>query len=113
MRDAFESRPEDEKCPFDGIQEQEILAAAQHILWDGQDLFNHVLSPQRLSPEAMQGWHPGPLYTGDHSLSLDRWRFWRTGFLGAAGTAGFGGECRDVAARAARMMEAFEQNLLF
>jgi hypothetical protein len=110
MRDAFESRPEDEKCPFDGIQEQQILAAAQHILWDGQDLFNHVLSPQRLSPEAMQGWHPGPLYTGDHSLSLDRWQFWRTGFLGAAG---FGGECRDVAARAARMMEAFEQNLLF
>lgn len=98
MRAAFENRPADEKVPFDGMQEQRIIAAAQHILWGGQDLFKHVICPKDLDESDLRCWEPGPLYEGDATFSLDRWRFWRRGFEAAAGnTGGFGDEWKNVA----------------
>lgn len=95
---------------------QQVIAAAQYILWDGQSLFKHVICPDERLQEDMQAWLPGPLYDGgDRSLSLSRWRFWRRGFEAAAAgnPAEHGNECSDVAARAACMMEALEKGMLF
>ena len=114
MRDAFEERPEDEQYPFDGIQEQRISAAAQHILWGGQDLFKHVTCSGDMDSSDLQSWKPGPLYEGHAAFSLDRWQFYRKGFEAAAGdTSGFGDECRSVAEKAVSLMGALERSMLF
>ena len=72
MRSAFKTRPEDNRYGFPGMHSQQIIAAAQYILWDGQNLFKHVIYPEERSQEDMRSWKPGPLYAGDQTLSLDR-----------------------------------------
>jgi hypothetical protein len=113
MRDAFEYNPDDEKYPFEGIQDQKVLAAAQHILWNGQSLFKQVMYPGDVSSDDMQSWEPEPLYDGKPLLSLDRWRFWSRGFQAAAGNSALGDECRSVARKAANTMDSLEQSMMF
>ncbi|PWY68591.1 hypothetical protein BO70DRAFT_255339, partial [Aspergillus heteromorphus CBS 117.55] len=78
MRDAFEERPEPGDSSFEGMKDQHIIAAAQYILWDGQELFKHIICPD--PHQDMQGWQPGLLYFGDHSFSLQGWQFWKKWF---------------------------------
>lgn len=92
MRAAFEERVEDGQCPFDGTRVQRVVTAAQYILRGGQGLLKHVICLRDMGEEDRKCWKPGPLYMGDSSLSLDRWRFWRRGFM-AAGAGGLGGGC--------------------
>jgi hypothetical protein len=113
MRDAFEHSPEDEKYPFKGIQDQKVLAAAQHILWNGQSLFKQVMYPGDVSSDDMRCWNPGPLYNGEPLLSLDRWNFWKGSFKTAAEDSSLGDECRSVARKAANMMDFLGQGMMF
>jgi hypothetical protein len=114
MRDAFETpaEPTHWSSSFNEMRDQQVIAAAQYILWDGQELFKHVLCPDSI--EDTKNWEPGLLYFGDASLSLKRWRFWKDGFRKAAGEdSGLSDECRKVSTRAATLMEALEARMIF
>jgi Protein of unknown function (DUF3632) len=118
-RDAHEGRAphEDEEGTLGGIY---VLAAAQWILWYGQRFFKHLLFPGEVSPDDLRMWSPGPLYHGKAHLTLDRWHFWRDGYKAVASSGkegdeekGYSQECKDVAAKAAAMMDALEKNMTF
>ncbi|KAF7161733.1 hypothetical protein CNMCM5623_007220 [Aspergillus felis] len=114
LRDAFENpaEPLHWSASFKGMRDQQIIVAAQYILWDGQELFRHVLCPDSI--ENTKSWEPGLLYFGDSSLSLKRWRFWKDGFRKAAGEdSGMSDECRKVSTKAATLMEALEASMIF
>jgi hypothetical protein len=114
MRDAFEepAEPTHWETSFKGMRDQQIIAAAQYILWDGQELFKNVLCPDSI--EDTESRRPGLLYFGDSSLSLKRWRFWKDGFRKAAGEdSGMSDECRKVSTKAATLMETLEASMLF
>ncbi|RHZ48592.1 hypothetical protein CDV55_100442 [Aspergillus turcosus] len=97
---------------FKGMRDQQIIAAAQYILRDGQEFFKNVLCPDSI--EDTEGWEPGLLYFGDSALSLERRRFWKDGFRNAAGEdSGISDECRKVSAQAATLTEALEESMLF
>ncbi|KAL2841845.1 hypothetical protein BJY01DRAFT_236210 [Aspergillus pseudoustus] len=113
MRSAFEENPEDDPEYFAGMKDQCILAAAQYILWSGQEQFKRISFIGDVNPSTLQDWKPGPLYEGDTGFTLDRWRFWKAGFRAAAEDSGVGAEARDVAGKAAGLMDAFENSLLF
>ncbi|RLL93717.1 hypothetical protein CFD26_103259 [Aspergillus turcosus] len=97
---------------FKGMRDQQIIAAAQYILRDGQEFFKNVLYPDSIGDT--EGWEPRLLYFGDSALSLERWRFWKDAFRNAAGEhSGISDECRKVSAKAATLMEALEESMLF
>lgn len=108
LRDALETENENSS-----IREAWILAAAQWIIWDGQSLFKHILSPGKISPEDLQSWRSGPLYEGKQVMSLERWRFWKERFGFIAGEEKVGDECKTVAAKATNMMGSIEENMMF
>lgn len=95
------------------------MGAAQWILWFGQSLFKQVLFPWEVDPNRIdKSLRPGQLYHGEGGLSLDRWHFWRDGFvsvrLGAGeGKEGYGEECVRVSGKAAEIMEALKESMTF
>lgn len=90
-----------------------IKAAAQWILWDGQEIFKYMANPLPVSEGDTRLWQIGDRYTmlAVPEVSLARWRLCKEGF-GAAGAEGGDGsqECRDLARRAAALMDAIENN---
>ncbi|EAW19694.1 DUF3632 domain-containing protein [Aspergillus fischeri NRRL 181] len=80
LRDASENiaEPTHWSASFMGMRDQQIIAAAEYILWDGQELFKHVLCSGSIGDT--KSWEPALLYFGDAFLSLKRWRFWKDGF---------------------------------
>lgn len=63
-------------------------------------------------------WAPGPLYGGKAHLTLNRWHFWRDGYRAVASCGkekekGYSQECKSVAAKAAALMDALEENMTF
>ncbi|KIA75771.1 hypothetical protein HK57_00457 [Aspergillus ustus] len=98
MRSAFEENPEDDPEYFAGMKDQCILAAAQYILWSGQEQFKRLsFIGEDVDPATLQDWKPGPLYYGHGGFTLDRWRFWKAGFRAAAEDSGIEAEARRVA----------------
>ncbi|KAL6238379.1 hypothetical protein BDW75DRAFT_237479 [Aspergillus navahoensis] len=57
--------------------------------------------------ELLRAWKAGPSYDRKVAFGLERWRFWKAGFWVAAGDEGLGEETRDVAGRAAGLMDGF------
>ncbi|KAF7169899.1 hypothetical protein CNMCM6106_004769 [Aspergillus hiratsukae] len=112
LREAFEepANPMHWQTSFPGMRNQQIIAAAQYILWDGQGLFKHAL--WRDSIEDTKDWEPGLDFFGDAAFSLKRWRLWKDGFRKAAAEdGGMSDECRKVSAKAATLMEALENDI--
>lgn len=109
MHDAFELEREEglagDTC---------TLIAAQWILWNGQSLFIQIRFLGDVGPQDEQSWEPGELYDGEPKLTLHRWRFWKEGFkMAAEETSARSDECKAMSTKAARMMEAYEQNMMF
>ena len=98
-----------------------MIAAAQFILHSGQTLFKHITFPQELLSEQDDCWTPGPLFKGKPAFSLKRWRFWCDGYKavsqdnkdGKGKGQGYSQECKDIARRAAKLMECFDETLTF
>jgi hypothetical protein len=113
QREAHERSLRDEP---DVVREAYVAAAAQWIIWYGQSLFRQVLFT--VLPDDLRAWNPGPLYPGKADLSLQRWHFWRDGFKAVA-TEQCGEksasqqECKNLAAKAARLMDSLEENMTF
>ncbi|KAL4941679.1 hypothetical protein BDV06DRAFT_222887 [Aspergillus oleicola] len=112
MRDAFEKEPE-KVFTFSGEKDQCIIAAAQYILWNGQNLLKATQYNDDTDEDDLRRWNKGDLYDGEAGLTLRRWRFWKAGFHAARKDSGLGDEASDVARRAASLMEALEGSMLF
>ena len=99
-----------EKDESQAIHEAYVMAAAQWIIWYGPNLFKQLGAV----PKEPGEWASGPLYDGKGDFSLHWWHFWRDGYAAMAGnTSGFGEECRNVAGRAAALMDASEKTMTF
>lgn len=93
-----------------------VLAAAQWILLYGQSLFKQVRFAGEVSGEDLRRWSPGPKYKGGAELTLRRWRFWRDRYKAIASSSEedeqrYGEECKNVATKAAALMDALEKNM--
>ena len=115
------------RCAFEQPNKQEvnqnlrdiyISGAAQWILWYGQRLFQSLMFPGEVTADQLKSWQPGPLYKGQSGLSIHRWRFWQSEFLGVASGSDKGEkvhseECRNLALRAADIMGVLERSMSF
>ncbi|KAJ5780218.1 hypothetical protein N7457_005378 [Penicillium paradoxum] len=92
-----------------------ILAAAQWILWQGRTMFNQIAPSviSRTKPIYSSMWAGGPLYHGDSTLSMQRWRFWKESFRKISEGSDVTDECKDAAAQSVKLMDAYESVLRF
>ncbi len=104
MRDAFEESTTPQSADADAA------AAAQWILHAGQALFRFVQVPGLINPGHFEVTDHGLLYEGEKGNSLQRWRFWKAGFVCLAANSGANAEARRLADSAARLMDALEEN---
>ena len=109
LRNAFE-----EDTDSAGRHDMTVLAAAQWILWYGQSLFESILwHNESVEADNVKEWKFGQWYKGKGLLDRSRWDFWKTGFQQAADNDGYSAECRDVASRAAKLMQVIGKTLSF
>ncbi|OBT80655.1 hypothetical protein VF21_00499 [Pseudogymnoascus sp. 05NY08] len=109
MSRTFEGSHENETSD---IRDAWIMGAAQWILWTGQSLIKLHLDP------IGQMRHKGtPIQNIEviittKPITLQMWHTWTSEFRKASESDQFGEECRDVAKRAADLMEALEKAML-
>lgn len=114
QRDAHETPIEEQGS----VRDAYILGAAQWVFWCGQSFFKQILYPGEISTDELRKWSPGPFYSGQTFLSLQRWRFWRDSFNAVACKEkeeenGYSEECKTVAGKAANLMDSLEENMMF
>lgn len=110
MRDAFETEPQGQ------LHQYHVMAAAQWILWDGQEVFKYMANPLPVSDDEARMWRLGERCSSSPVgvVSLARWRLWKEGFKAAAAEGPEGShESKDLAGRAAGLMDAIEKSLSF
>ncbi|KAK1765201.1 hypothetical protein QBC33DRAFT_571765 [Phialemonium atrogriseum] len=95
------------------VRDAWVLGAAQLVLWHGQGLFKLVLSPEDLvEDDKVPRWLVGE--PEEHGpIELERWVLWRDRFNEVAGNETYGAECRDVAKKAAEIMDVIKRSMLF
>lgn len=116
MRDAFETERGGKDEGQGKIHQYHVMAAAQWILWDGQEIFKYMVNPLPISDVDARLWRLGDGCTLSSVpvVSLARWQFWKEGFKAAGAGGGEGShECKDLAGRAAALMDAIEQSMTF
>lgn len=109
MRDAFETEPQDQ------FHQYHVMAAAQWILWDGQEIFKYMANPLPVSDDEARIWRLGERCSSSSVdvISLARWQLWKEGFKAAAAADDGSHESKDLAERAAGLMDVIEKSLSF
>ncbi|KIH90541.1 hypothetical protein SPBR_09042 [Sporothrix brasiliensis 5110] len=111
LRYVFEQPKRLEATAFE--TNTEIMAAAQWIIWFGQSMFNFFLYD-----EGSESSYICDLWNEEGTVpfqprSLERWRFWAKKFDEVGSWSDATDECKDLTARAARIMHALEENMVF
>ena len=112
MRTAFEEKKPEEAWE----QDCNIMAAAVWILGYGQTLFKLIVYDHLEEDKTDRGsWWFGDEFAGPpmEGRSIERWRYWKSGFEAVEGDPNASDECRKVALKAAKLMEALEESSLF
>ena len=112
MRDAFET----EKPQAAWERDCNTMAAAQWILWHGQNLFKLIIYDNLEEKADDRGnWWFGKELAGSSMKprSVERWGFWKTGFEAVESDPDASDECKKLASRVAELMASIEQSLLF
>jgi hypothetical protein len=86
-----------------------VLAAAQYILFKGQDLIQQIVYPGDISPLDYKHWAPGPRYSGSAHLDISRWHYWRNGFAVEAQKKTASEEVKAVAGKTTKLMDMLEE----
>lgn len=116
MCDAFERGWGSEGEGESQLHQYHVMAAAQWILWDGQEIFQHMANPLPVSDLAKKMWQLGDCCTPSSmpAVSLARWQFWKERFKAAGAEGGDGSvESKDLAGRAAALMDVIEKSMSF
>lgn len=112
LREAFESETPEQVWERDC----NIMAAAQWILWHGQTLFKLVMFDHHEGDTKDEGyWWFGKAFAGPaiEPRSIERWRFWKSGFEAVEKESNAGDECKKNAKKAACVMAALEEGMSF
>lgn len=113
MRDAFEDQVEAQG----EFHKYHVMAAAQWMLWDGQEIFKYMANPLPVSEDEARMWRLGDRFSSSDVavVSVARWQLWKEGFKAAAGAAqgADSDECEDLAERAVALMDAIEKSMSF
>lgn len=115
MRDAFEKDLGADSQDRE-LHQYRVMAAAQWILWDGQEIFKYMANPLSDDDLDVDAWRLEDTDTVPSvpAFSVARWRLWKEGFMAAGAEGGDGSqECRDLAGRAAALMDAIEKSMSF
>ncbi|OAA56361.1 hypothetical protein SPI_07972 [Niveomyces insectorum RCEF 264] len=105
----------------------EVMEAAQWILWHGQTVFKFILydhDNDDADNDDGHGGNPNSAYRKVGAKlqnvvpvvqprSIERWRYWKDGFAAVTTQPYATEECKQVAGRAARLMEAIEASMRF
>lgn len=116
MRDAFETERGGKDEGQGQVHQYHVMAAAQSILWDGQEIFKYMANPLPISDVDARVWRLGDGCTLSSVpvVCLARWQFWKEGFKAAGAEGGEGSrEFKDLAGRAAVLMDAIEKSMSF
>ncbi|KAL2835968.1 hypothetical protein BJY01DRAFT_252212 [Aspergillus pseudoustus] len=95
---------------IDRIPDEDVIAAAQYILYNGQALYNKVDVPFAYS-EAESVLVSGTRLQRRQGLPLERWQYWLKTFQAVQHSGNYGLPATDVAGRVANIMLFFEKNL--
>ncbi|KFY63057.1 hypothetical protein V496_04219 [Pseudogymnoascus sp. VKM F-4515 (FW-2607)] len=109
MSRTFEESHEKETSD---IRDAWIMGAAQWILWSGQSLIKLHLDPIGKIRHIGTPLQDIDVIVTTKPITLDMWHTWTVEFQKASESDEFGEECRDVAKRAANLMEALEKAML-
>jgi hypothetical protein len=96
LREAFEST----SATYFAALNCHISAAAQWIICSGQTIFRDILVPPE--PDTL------PQRGGDQTWTMESWRKWKSSFLNASIKVTLYEESRELARRAATIMDALE-----
>ncbi len=111
LRCAFEAKSEDtweRHC--------DTMAAAQWILWNGQALFKLIIYDHNENTATDSSeWLLGKGLEGSSikPRSVERWRYWKTGFENIEKESDASNECKNLSSRAASLMSSIDQAMLF
>jgi hypothetical protein len=110
LREAFESKKPKETWERDC----NTMAAAQWIFWQGQPLFKLVIYDYP-EEDGVKQWRIGKAYAGPpmNPRSIERWRFWKSGFEATEKEPDADEECKNLAKRAPRLMASLEEAMFF
>ncbi|OTB04273.1 hypothetical protein M426DRAFT_165790 [Hypoxylon sp. CI-4A] len=110
LRSALE---EDKNTAKSSALDRDLTTAAVYIEFAGPILVEALAASPNpvLSDELRRVLRGGSLYKGEPGLRLDRWRFWIGRFREEAGRTKTKG-ARDIALRAARLMEVWDEKRL-
>lgn len=112
MHDVFEM----ERAGKIGLHQYHVMAAAQCILWDGQEIYKYMVNPLPVSDVDERMWRLGNGCTLSSVavVSLARWQFWKEGFKAVGAEASEASyECKDLAGRAAALMDVIQKSMSF
>lgn len=112
LREVFEKETPEEVWERDS----NIMAAAQWILWHGQTLFKLIIYDHgEGETEDEEYWWFGKAFPGPaiKPRSIERWRFWKAGFEAVEKLSNASDECKKNAKKAACVMAALEEGMLF
>ncbi|KAL3457985.1 hypothetical protein BJX64DRAFT_292647 [Aspergillus heterothallicus] len=110
LRDLLEMKFKGLRDALGRLTDQDVLCAAQYILWAAHNLFNSIGITYEYSDMdapfvAGSAVHPRP------GLTLERWQYWRTSFRGVEYSQAYNSPATGLARRASNIMWALETNL--
>ncbi|KFZ23055.1 hypothetical protein V502_02465 [Pseudogymnoascus sp. VKM F-4520 (FW-2644)] len=104
---------EDHKKEASTVRDAWVMGAAQWILWGGQSLLKLHLNPRdEMVPTGILSKSELERIMNLKRITLHTWHIWTGEFRKTAESDEFGVECRDVAKRAADLMEVLEKAML-
>lgn len=107
FEDYYKDPNDDQVCP--NGRDANVVAAAQWILWDGQNVRRHAIykGPPALAMRSGERYFNLERAT----TSLERWELWKEGFKTASQDRSASHECQSVAIRASALMEALGKTM--
>ena len=104
---------EDHNKEASTVRDAWVMGAAKWIIWGGQSLLKLHLDPgDEMVPTGTPSKSELERIMNLKRITLHTWHTWTSEFRKAAESDGFGDECRDVAKRAADLMEVLEKAML-
>ncbi|KJR86524.1 uncharacterized protein SPSK_02563 [Sporothrix schenckii 1099-18] len=110
FRDLFET---DKQYSSAFVKNTLVKGAAQWVLWNGHGMFSYILYDQDGDGRFVAKVGNAAGLPPFQARSVERWRYWASKFEEVGTWSDATDECKDLAARAARIMHALAENMVF
>ncbi|ERS97286.1 hypothetical protein HMPREF1624_06618 [Sporothrix schenckii ATCC 58251] len=110
FRDLFET---DKQYSSAFVKNTLVKGAAQWVLWNGHGMFSYILYDQDGDGRFVANVGNAAGLPPFQARSVERWRYWASKFEEVGTWSDATDECKDLAARAARIMHALAENMVF